>query len=351
MPCVAHNFQLIINDGLKLSLEYEALIEKVSKNIVTKSKCCVAIAEELRALHIQLCKKNLTRWNSTLFMIRSVLKLTPTDFQNIKAQLPTKTAAQLEVKNNFGISKKEREMLIELKDVLQMFEFVTDEIQTNDVSISRVYPCINYLRKGLSDERPFKYTTQLRSDLLVSLNERFVNIEDKKDFVFSTFLDPNFGIKSFEADLKVKVKSQLACTLKLEILKKQAKESVVNVCLNNNINSKRSKKDGERTNNYIYYGDCENEEENDDVEREIEEYIRTIKSSSFDCALKFWKSNQFKFPNLANLAMKYLGIPASSAAVERMFSIAGHIFSLKRRRMGVKIFCELVFLKLNEFFL
>jgi len=45
---------------------------------------------------------------------------------------------------------------------------------------------------------------------------------------------------------------------------------------------------------------------------------------------------------------KYLGIPASSAAVERMFSISGHIFSLKRIRLGIKIFEELVLLKLNE---
>lgn len=106
MPCAAHNIQLVIKDGLKLSTEYEGIIEKISKNIVTKSKCCVEIAEELRALNIQLCKKNLTRWNSTLFMIRSVLKLTPSDFQTIKSQLPVKTVAQREVKKNFGISKK-----------------------------------------------------------------------------------------------------------------------------------------------------------------------------------------------------------------------------------------------------
>ena len=239
-------------------------------------------------------------------------------------------------------------MLIELQEVLQMFEFVTDEIQTNEISISRVYPCINYLRKRLSEEGPYKYTTDLRADLLVSLNERFANIEENKDFVFSTFLDPDFGIKSFDADLKVKVKSQLALTLKLEVIKKQAEDSA-NDQTNNK--SKHHKKDEERATNYIYYGDCKNEEENDDVEREIDEYIRTIKSSSCECGLKFWKSNQFKLPNLANIAMKYLGIPASSAAVERMFSIAGHIFSLQRRRMGIKIFCELVFLKLNELFL
>ncbi len=69
-----------------------------------------------------------------------------------------------------------------------------------------------------------------------------------------------------------------------------------------------------------------------------------------DNPLEFWKNNRLKFPLLANQAKKYLGIPATSAAVERMFSICGHIFSLKRRRMGVKIIRELVFLKLNEKF-
>jgi len=47
-------------------------------------------------------------------------------------------------------------------------------------------------------------------------------------------------------------------------------------------------------------------------------------------------------------AKKYLGIQASSAAVERMFSISGHIFSLKRRRLREVMFSDLVYLKLNE---
>jgi hypothetical protein len=42
-------------------------------------------------------------------------------------------------------------------------------------------------------------------------------------------------------------------------------------------------------------------------------------------------------------AIKYLGVQASSAAVERMFSISGHKFSLKRRRLGYAFFTDLVF--------
>ena len=46
-------------------------------------------------------------------------------------------------------------------------------------------------------------------------------------------------------------------------------------------------------------------------------------------------------------AMKYLGVQACSAAVERMFSISDHKFSLKRRRLGYVFFKDLIFLKLN----
>ena len=51
---------------------------------------------------------------------------------------------------------------------------------------------------------------------------------------------------------------------------------------------------------------------------------------------------------ISEVAKKVLGVPASSSAVERMFSIAGHIYSVKRRRMKPKIFEQLVFCKLNE---
>ena len=64
--------------------------------------------------------------------------------------------------------------------------------------------------------------------------------------------------------------------------------------------------------------------------------------------LDFLKNYEKLFPELAVLAKKFLSVQASSASCERMFSIAGHIFQCKRRRMSHSLFCALVFLKLNE---
>ena len=46
--------------------------------------------------------------------------------------------------------------------------------------------------------------------------------------------------------------------------------------------------------------------------------------------LDFWRTHEKIFHALALLAKKYLRVQASSAAVKRMFSISGHIFSLKK---------------------
>ena len=80
----------------------------------------------------------------------------------------------------------------------------------------------------------------------------------------------------------------------------------------------------------------------------LDEYIRTISEQQHKDALLFWKTYERVFPYLAKLARKYLSVQASSAAVERMFSIAGHIFSCKRRRLVIKFFSDLLLLKLNE---
>jgi hypothetical protein len=108
-------------------------------------------------------------------------------------------------------------------------------------------------------------------------------------------------------------------------------------------------------NNYNYYGD---EEEMtspiDDLDSQISEYFQLIERNKYYKnpidPLLFWKTNHKspRLENLAKLAKKLLGVPATSAEVERMFSLSGHILGPKRRTTGVQLFEDLVYLKLNE---
>ncbi len=205
-----------------------------------------------------------------------------------------------------------------------------------------MFPCLNYLKQALSREG-FTYTTKIRKDLLKSLNERFSDYNENEVYLFSTFLDSNFGVNAFSEEMKLIVKGKISTFLKVESLKQQA--SCEKTVLNNSGEHAAVQK---RNKNYIFYSNNDTTDESDTIEREIDKYIRILRSAAYESPLQFWKINHSKFPLLSRLAKKYLGIPASSAAVERMFSISGHIFSVKRRRLGIKIFEELVLLKLNE---
>ncbi|KAI0223224.1 hypothetical protein LSAT2_025546, partial [Lamellibrachia satsuma] len=63
--------------------------------------------------------------------------------------------------------------------------------------------------------------------------------------------------------------------------------------------------------------------------------------------LLFWKNRSGDYPQLATLACRYLAVPASSAPVERIFSIAGKIFRPERCSLSDERFEHLMFIRTN----
>ena len=85
------------------------------------------------------------------------------------------------------------------------------------------------------------------------------------------------------------------------------------------------------------------------IESAINEYLATACLKQEEDPLLFWKNNEDKYPTLAKLARTYLCIPASSAPVKRIFSIAGKIFRPERCRLKDDTFQQLMFVRCNEF--
>ena len=63
--------------------------------------------------------------------------------------------------------------------------------------------------------------------------------------------------------------------------------------------------------------------------------------------MAYWKSHSKKFTTLSKMAVTYLALPASSAPVERLFSIAGKLFRADICLLKDKHFESLMFLKCN----
>jgi hypothetical protein len=175
------------------------------------------------------------------------------------------------------------------------------------------------------------------------LEKRFLPLFEDPCFKIATYLDPFFNetaFKPFSQD-RSEINSIIRSLVRAEMGNKEDQSvalSPVAIPARKRINFELY----EPIEEYSY-----DEPKSDLIETTIRDYLRSAARTDLP-ALEFWKKEERSFPYLAKIAKTYLGIQASSAAVERMFSISGHIFSLKRRRLGEVMFSDLVYLKLNE---
>ena len=80
---------------------------------------------------------------------------------------------------------------------------------------------------------------------------------------------------------------------------------------------------------------------------EIESYMMIEEADVDICSFKWWASQASNFPILSELAKKYLAIPATSAASERLFSDAGNVMTVRRTNLLPSTFEHLIFCKRN----
>ena len=86
----------------------------------------------------------------------------------------------------------------------------------------------------------------------------------------------------------------------------------------------------------------------DPAKHEVNQYL--MEPCIEDNPLVCWGSNENNYPILASMAKRVLAIPASSAPVERLFSIAGKIFHPDRCRLSDNTFHKLIMIKCNSNF-
>lgn len=85
-------------------------------------------------------------------------------------------------------------------------------------------------------------------------------------------------------------------------------------------------------------------------ERAKEEILKYRERGCLDLGgdvLEWWKFNQRDLPLLATLAKRYLSIPATSVASERVFSTAGDVVTAQRSLLEPEHVDQLIFMKKN----
>ena len=82
-PCMPHNLQLTIESTFEMCTTYGDIISRVGRIVSKCQRSQYIIKNALQEFGKTVQRNNVTRWNSTLLMVSSVLKLTPEEIRSI----------------------------------------------------------------------------------------------------------------------------------------------------------------------------------------------------------------------------------------------------------------------------
>lgn len=327
--CFAHTLQLVVKDGLKeCNNHLKQVVLKASQivNFVRKSVNASEILEEYNRLQAA----NVTRWNSQLYMLRSILNVPEHQLNKIECKIK--------------LSPYERKLLKELCIILEPFEKATLLVQgEQSITASLAIPVICGLRHQLN-LISVDYNSKMLTTLKKSINSRLSLYDNEDCFVIASIVDPRFKLRWCETE-KV--------TEYIELLKAKAAKFPPSASISSETNdetvSPPSKK--MRSDDLFSFMPSTPSRKRHVSGRtgqiEVDEYIDEPCCEMSENPLMFWQGNSLRFPSLSKLATEYLSIPATSAPVERIFSVAEKTFRPDRCRLGDETFEHLMNIKCN----
>uniref|UniRef100_A0AAR2JYW7 BED-type domain-containing protein n=1 Tax=Pygocentrus nattereri TaxID=42514 RepID=A0AAR2JYW7_PYGNA len=307
MPCVAHILQRSITVCL-YSGAFNAVLAKCRKIVGHFRHSPANIMElykEQRALDQEnepLIQDVSTRWNSTLFMIRRLLK----NKEAVKATLDKQ-------RHKLVLSAAEWTKLEKLAAILEPCRHVFLTADTDLLGGETYVSCSAVL--PVSDEDStyiVKFKTAFMKDL--SKQKAALNYDWLK---MATVLDPCFK------DLKCLPREEReAVWKKLEELLQDG-----SIKATSEPTDEPPKKKGPLC--------FSSDSDSDDVgSNALSLYKAEQTISETDCPLQWWSAHAGAHPQLPTLARKYLASPATSVPCERGFSLAGNIIQKKRAALS-----------------
>ena len=137
-----------------------------------------------------------TRWNSSLYMVKSVIKQKMSlDAYATETGIVTLSPTQLDLAEKIVAT-------------LSPIEEITKSISADCASVSLFIPFIKMLSKTLQKHHDNSGVRTMKNEMLHSLTQRFSDIGDKQHLVLASLLDPCFKNRFFDGTEVTTSKSQ-----------------------------------------------------------------------------------------------------------------------------------------------
>ncbi|CAF0804921.1 unnamed protein product [Adineta steineri] len=326
LRCVCHCLNLVVKHSLEECPKINALI-KASGELVTHFKRC-----ELNCMLTTTLKQQCdTRWNTVYDMLYSIEK----NFKEIESILVER--------KEYGdyIDQIDYALLKGIGDILLTFKKASEQLSSDqEPTLHLVLPWTTKLKNVCetksADNAVIK---QLKKNILTHI-EQSMWLTQLHDI--ATFLHPvSKNLLSYsqkEREEVHKATRTMLKTIKAAEPNKQHKDVYVVDNVSTPGKTPKRMKKSESCQEDVLHDFAQNNESESDAEEDIDEVERYIKAKVVymhnESLLAWWKKWSINYPQLSLLARSLLGVPASSATSERVFSTSGRILEERRQNLN-----------------
>lgn len=258
---------------------------------------------------------------------------------------------------------------------LEPYEEFTKQMSDSASTVADVIPLVVCLKNALqptfvesapldldSDDECQDYQTgveiinYLRTTMKAEIEKRFAGLEMDNNYRVATYLDPRYKAKFFSS-------SHIAEQVQGTVARLCDEIASVGVGEDEKPTKKRKRDDEPKASTSKSTGTSlkgamalilasSSDEESEEMTEAntmdmVHEYHKEKRLGANEDPLKWWKTNNSKYPALGKLAQQYLSCPPSSVTSEQLFSVAGNIYDEKRNRLKGEKAEKLLFLKKN----
>lgn len=315
--------------------------------------------QEIEGLPDRVLERGIeVRWSSLFKMLKSFVdnkraidKMVDDDMEKPKSK-----------RHNLPeFSKAEWRKMENVMNSLEVFCEATTFLQSRDASISLVLPLFESLKIHVQRNIDTKVGDDtLNQELLMNLKVRFDAYKNDKTYILATFLNPNFKMKCLNITYK---------QLYFDWIMKELVSSChfLNITFLLTFFQTADDQDALQTSSpaiqvlnsqsrlfAVLDASDEKEPESEKTKTKKQRILAELLTYTQECAeslddtpSNYWKRNEIRFPFLCSLFKKYGTAPATSAEVERLFSLAGNIVTDMRKRITAEKLEMLLFLNAN----
>ncbi|KAI2649262.1 Zinc finger BED domain-containing protein 4 [Labeo rohita] len=200
LGCFAHSLQLVVHEGLLSQRSVSDALANCRKIIGHFKHSPLAtmrledIQKDLKMPTKRLQQDVATRWNSTFYMVESLL-----------AQKRTISAYGADHDLPATLTANQWALLEKAVTVLAPFEEVTKQISSSTSSVVEVIPSVTVLKWLLARESQEDTGIKtMKTTLLEAVKKRFATIEEEPLYAVATLLDPHFKDRYFSSADNIK---------------------------------------------------------------------------------------------------------------------------------------------------